>query len=402
MSLFTKIPSELIYAAIHKKWNTIKKHTSLPKDEFLDGLKIVIEKCCFQYEGTYYKQIFGAPMGSPSSPVFADLILEILEDVVISKLGFKLPFFWRYVDDILTAVPEDKVDEILQAFNDYNSNVQFTIEEESNNKISFLELVVIRDGCSIKLDWYHKPSWSGRYMNFESHLPLAYKKNTVSLLTEKILTLSDPEFHEQNFRLLRDTLRSNGYPSKLTEDIIRRTKLKVSERDSTSNYNQLPNHGLQRDKPTIAIPYTRGLFENLRSICKEQFTVVGKGDNNVKKFCFSRLKDKTVKLEQSNVVYKVTCSCEAVYIGQTKQKLRKRMYQHKYNTRIKNVDHSAITEHAVMFNHEPSWDEVEILEFEYNKKKRCVLEMIHIRKNPSCLNKQKESVFLSTAYNNII
>lgn len=402
VSLFTKIPSELIYAAIHKKWNTIKKFTSLPKEEFLEGLKIVIENCCFQFEGTFYKQIFGAPMGSPSSPVFADLVLEILEDVVINKLGFRLPFFWRYVDDILTAVPEDKVDQILKAFNDYNPHVQFTIEKESNQKISFLELDIIRDGCSIKLDWYHKPSWSGRYMNFESHLPLTYKKNTVSLLTEKILVLSDPEFHEKNFQLLRNTLNSNGYPSKLTEDIIRKTKLKVAEKDSRSNVNQVPVHGLQQDKPTVAIPYTKGLFENLRAICRERFSVVGKGNNNVKKFCFSKLKDKTIKMEQSNVVYKVTCSCGAIYIGQTKQKLKKRMYQHKYNARIKNIDHSAITEHAVTLNHEPKWDDVEILEFEYNKKKRCVLEMIHIRKNPNCINKQKESKFLSTAYNNII
>lgn len=231
--------------------------------------------------------------------------------------------------------------------------LQFTVEKESHHKISFLELVIQRDGCSIKLDWYHKPSWSGRYMNFESHLPLAYKKNTVALLTAKILVLSDPEYHEPNFQLLRNTLQSDGYPSKLTEDIIRKTKLKVAEKESRSNSNQLPVHGLQHDKPTVAIPYTRGLFESLKSICKDQFTVVGRGDNNVKKYCFSRLKDKTVKMEQSNVVYKVTCSCGAIYIGQSKQKLKMRMYQHKYNAKIKNIDHSAITEHAVTLNHQP-------------------------------------------------
>lgn len=402
VSLFTKIPKELIYSAINKKWHIIKKYTKLPKHEFLEGLKIVIEKCCFQYNGIFYQQIFGAPMGSPSSPVFADLILEILEEAVIKKLGFRLPFFWRYVDDVLTAVPEDKVDQVLIAFNQYNPHVQFTIEKENNQRISFLELLVIRDGCSIKLDWYHKPSWSGRYMNFGSHLPLAYKKNTVMLMTEKILRLSDAEFHEKNFQLLRNTLRSNSYPRKLVEDVIHRTKEKVAESENGSWSKQRPVDGIERVKPIFSIPYTRGLFESLKSICKEDFTVVGKGDNIVKRVCFSRLKDKTVKLEQSNVVYKVTCSCGLVYIGQTKQKLKKRMYQHKYNAKIKNVDHSAITEHVVLHNHIPKWDEVEILDFEYNKKKRLVLEMIHIRKNPTCINKQKESVYLSTAYNNVI
>ena len=35
----------------------------------------------------------------------------------------------------------------------------------------------------------------------------------------------------------------------------------------------------------------------------------------------------------------------------------------KYNAKIKNIDHSAITEHAVTLGHQPKWDDVEILEF---------------------------------------
>lgn len=103
VSLFTNIPNDLVYAAVHKRWSKIKKFTNLPKDEFLAGIKMVLEECCFQFNGQFYRQIFGSPMGSPASPVFADLILEILEDEVIKKLGFKLPFFYRYVDDIFTA-----------------------------------------------------------------------------------------------------------------------------------------------------------------------------------------------------------------------------------------------------------------------------------------------------------
>lgn len=231
--------------------------------------------------------------------------------MVINKLGFRLPFFWRYVDDILSAVPADKVDQILEAFNRYNPHMQFTIEKENNQRISFLEVLVIRDGCSIKLDWYHKPSWSGRYMNFDSHLPLAYKKNTVSLLTENFLLLLDPEFHDKNFQLLRNTLISNAYPNQLVEDIIRKTKTKVAASEQISGNNEQPKHGIQHDKQTVAIPYTKGLFENLISICKDDFNVVGRGDNVIKRLCFIRLEDKTMRMQQSNVVYKVTALVES-------------------------------------------------------------------------------------------
>lgn len=52
VSLLTKIPKELVYEAVHKRWQKIKKFTTLPKEEFLAGLKLVLEECCFQFNGT--------------------------------------------------------------------------------------------------------------------------------------------------------------------------------------------------------------------------------------------------------------------------------------------------------------------------------------------------------------
>ena len=95
-------------------------------------------------------------MGSPSSPVFADLFLEILKEDVIKKLGYRLPFFFRYVDDILTTVPKNEVNKIKDVFNKYNVNIQFTVEDEKDNSISFLELLIIREDRMLKADWYNK------------------------------------------------------------------------------------------------------------------------------------------------------------------------------------------------------------------------------------------------------
>ncbi|XP_037052022.1 uncharacterized protein LOC119085679 [Bradysia coprophila] len=133
VSLFTKIPKDLVVSAVNKRWTKIKKFTNLPKDEFIVGLTMVLDECCFQFDGKFYRQVFGSPMGSPASPVFADLVMEILEDDVIRKLKFKLPFYWRFVDDIITAVPADKVNETKAEFNRYNEHIQFTVEEEQDS-----------------------------------------------------------------------------------------------------------------------------------------------------------------------------------------------------------------------------------------------------------------------------
>lgn len=136
--------------------------------------------------------------------------------------------FWRYVDDILTAVPANEVNKIKDFFNRYNVNIQFTVEEEKDCSISFLELLIIRDDRMLRTDWCHKKTWSGRYLNFNSHLPITYKRNTISLLTEKILLLSEPEFHDKNFELLATTLLRNFYPRKLIDDMVGKTKLRFN------------------------------------------------------------------------------------------------------------------------------------------------------------------------------
>ena len=57
-----------------------------------------------------YKQNFGTPMESPLSPIIADLIIQDLKTKAITMLRFQLSFYFRYVDDIVIAVPSDMID----------------------------------------------------------------------------------------------------------------------------------------------------------------------------------------------------------------------------------------------------------------------------------------------------
>ncbi len=396
VSLFTKIPNDLVYQAVDKKWTKIRKFTKLPKDEFMLGLKMVMENCVFKYKDTVYKQIFGSPMGSPGSPSFADLVMEILEDEVIKKLPCKLPFFFRYVDDILTAIPIDKKEEILKAFNAYNQSIQFTMEVEINCSIAFLDLLIVRtQNGKMKTDWFHKDTWSGRYLNFNSCLPFSYKKNTIKILTDKIMQLSDPEFHTKNFQLLKDTLLKNDYPKKLIKNIIEKTLNQTTTRNAT-------NQEEKEQTKFVSIPYIKGLFEKIKHIFKDTDTkIVGSGGNNLNKNIFSRLKDKISKDKQSHVVYNIPC-CEDSYIGETRNRLDTRKGQHKYNIEVDNGSHSALCKHAINQKHSPKFDQAEILYKERNHKARQIKEMIAIKQSKNNLNAKTDTLFLSTIYNDLL
>ena len=80
----------------------------------------------------YYQQVSGTAMGNPLSPTVADLVMEVLLKNVLSEINFPVPVIKKYVDDLILAVPEDKVDETLENFNKYNTNIQFTYEREED------------------------------------------------------------------------------------------------------------------------------------------------------------------------------------------------------------------------------------------------------------------------------
>ena len=67
-------------------------------------------------------------MGSLSSLIIADLVVRKLEVRALSLIRFSLPFYYRFVDDILLAEPASSINSILDIFNSQHSRLQFTME----------------------------------------------------------------------------------------------------------------------------------------------------------------------------------------------------------------------------------------------------------------------------------
>jgi len=67
-------------------------------------------------------------MGSPLSPIIADLVMRDLEERALETLGLLLPFYVRYIDDIAMTVLSTAVNEVLNIFNSFHLRLQFTIE----------------------------------------------------------------------------------------------------------------------------------------------------------------------------------------------------------------------------------------------------------------------------------
>jgi len=141
VSLFTNVPIEYVYDGISNRWNLIERNIAIPKEEFISAVKLVLESTFFSFNKIVFKQIFGTPMGSPLSPIIADLVLQDIEIKAIERLPFDLPLYFRYVDDILLAASTDQLKEVLETFNSFHKRLQFTLELWGD-KLNFLNITI--------------------------------------------------------------------------------------------------------------------------------------------------------------------------------------------------------------------------------------------------------------------
>jgi len=86
------------------------------------------------------------------------------------------------------------------------------MEEGVDGRLNFLDVTIISNNGFIQFDWFHKPTFSGRYLHFESRHPLCHKRGITIGLTDKVFRLSHPAFHQGNFELIIKILMDNGYP----------------------------------------------------------------------------------------------------------------------------------------------------------------------------------------------
>ena len=277
VSLFTKILNETAVSAVKSRWQEIQPKVKMPWKDFKEGLLLCLNSTDFNFAGITYFQKRGLPMGSPFSPILADIVMDDLEKERLSSLGFELPLYIRYVDDILIAVHKTEID-----------------------------------------------FWSGRYLKFFSHHSLKYKKSVVNNLVDRDILLSDKEFHTDNLNLIKNVLQENYYPLNFIQEIVD-LRLQTLERKSRLGNNQVV---FDRDiQPFISIPYIEGLSEKMSRISSTYNINIAIKNHKSLKMIFKPTKGRLKKEHLCNIVYSIPCkdnNCRAVYKYEESRKSQNR------------------------------------------------------------------------------
>ena len=97
-------------------------------------------------------------MGSPASPVIANVFMIKLEQKALESFEHPPKTWQRFVDDIFTIVKRSQVKNLLPHLNKQHPNISFTVEEEQDNKLPYMDITVHRIGNKLHTDVYRKPT----------------------------------------------------------------------------------------------------------------------------------------------------------------------------------------------------------------------------------------------------
>ena len=367
----------------------------LEKDEVMSLLKLVLENCVFTFQDRFYKQLHGAAMGSPCSPVVANIYMEYFENMALGpELPVPIKDWKRYVDDVFSIIPKGNRVILLQYLNSIDPHIKFTIEQpNAEGGIPFLDTFPKPKGEEIAVAVYRKPTHTDRYLDFNSSHPVSAKRAVVRALMDRAENVcSDPEILANEIDHLNKVLHYNNYPQWMIKQ-----RGKMEKQDPLIH----PETGNEIQKRFyISVPYFPGLSESFKKIFKyTPVQVCFKGVNTLKSMLMHP-KDKVPNDQKKDLVYHWECKadgCKSSYIGETSRALGERVKEHSKSTT------SAILKHCKDFHHPlPSINDFSIVDKDPSQVTREAKEAIHIRRLDPSLNRNIGKMSIPHCFDNLL
>ena len=175
----------------------------------IELLDFCLNNTYFTFQGVFYEQTKGAVMGSPVSPIVANIFMEAFDIRAIST-ALHPPKIWRrYVDDTCVIQNQAHKDEFLNHINSVDNAIQFTVEEaKEDGSIPFLDtLITPAPNGSFSIGVYRKPTHTDHYLPWDSNHHLSAKYSVIKTLTHRAHSIcSTPQLLEKELNHLETVL----------------------------------------------------------------------------------------------------------------------------------------------------------------------------------------------------
>ena len=196
--LYTNFPLketiDIIVNSIYDNGNMVR---NMSKNDFKKLLELVTEDNFIIFNNKFLKQKDGLAMGNPVSAVFANIFMCHHEKkwLELCPARYKPILYRRYVDDTyLIFKSHTDVEPFFNYLNRQHRKINFTLEQESEGRIPFLDMMVYKNSGKLNFSVFRKPTFTGLGINFLSECFTQYKINSIKTLVHRAFKLSS-SFH---------------------------------------------------------------------------------------------------------------------------------------------------------------------------------------------------------------
>ena len=205
-------------------------------------------------------------------------------------------------------------EEFLQHINTVDPSIQFTVEEaKEDGSIPFLDTIIKpeTDG-TFTIGVYRKPTHTDMYLPWDSNHNIAAKYSVINTLTHRAYAIcSTPELAEKELQHLEQVLGLCKYPQWAIRKIFNKRQSKEKKQTPRTKHHT---------KCHIVVPYTEGIGESLKKICKKHgVDMYFKGGRTLKNILLSP-KDQDKITSKNSVKYSYSCrsiDCGEEYSGES-------------------------------------------------------------------------------------
>jgi hypothetical protein len=313
-SLYTNIDNQAGVRAVRDALQN-SPHPRRPQ-EIINLLALMLKNNDFLFNEDWYLQVGGTAMGKKFAPNYANIFMAKWESEALNKCPKKPQCYFRYLDDIFIIWPHTREEftEFLDILNSHHPNIKLKANID-NHSIDFLDVTIFkghRFELTRKLDTkvYFKPTDTHELLHKSSYHPSHTFKGIIKSQIIRFKRNCSNEIDFENAcHTLFSVLRKRGY----AHSYLRKIK-----RDTLYGLNlqgQSDKCGKPRCKTCQHIKITE--------------TITDPNGNLI------RLHDQ-LNCQSKNVIYVIEClNCNIRYVGETCQKLKDRVNQHRSDIKCK-------------------------------------------------------------------
>ena len=279
------------------------------------------------------------------------------------------------------------------------------MEEEVDNKLSFLDILISKCDGGFKTGVFRKKTFTGLGQNFYSYCPLNFKFNSCRTLLHRAFNVcSSWELFHVEILYLTNYFRENCFPEYVFSSFTNKFLNNVFQPKS-------PSYDVPKKSVYISLPYlgskSSGLKKELTSTLSKlypyvKFHFIFKNPLTISSLF--RFKDSLRELMRSSVVYLFTCpGCNTgTYIGCTNRLLKVRIdshmgRSHRTGNTLNKKEESAVRAHCQGCRQTIQYQDFKIIGQANNKQALLFLESLYIKQLTPTLNNSTSSIPLQIA-----